>query len=57
VVNRQDWAACESVQRNTASPGWRPGPLSRWETDVHTVMATVARGYTTGHLGRVQTPA
>jgi glycine betaine catabolism A len=50
LVNRQDWAACESVQRNTSSPGWRPGPFSPWETDVHAVMAAVARGYTTGTL-------
>jgi Rieske 2Fe-2S family protein len=56
VVNRQDWAACESVQRNTASPGWRPGPFSPWETDVHAVMATVARGYRTGRLGRPRMP-
>ena len=26
LVNRQDWAACESVQRNASSPGWRQGP-------------------------------
>jgi Rieske 2Fe-2S family protein len=53
LVNRQDWAACESVQRNTSSPGWRPGPFSPWETDVHAVMAAVARGYETGRLGPV----
>jgi Rieske 2Fe-2S family protein len=56
VVNRQDWAACESVQRNTASPGWRPGPFSPWETDVHAVMATVARGYITGTLEPPRVP-
>jgi len=50
LVNRQDWAACESVQRNAASPGWRQGPFSAWESDVHTVMAAVARGYRTGRL-------
>lgn len=50
LVNRQDWAACESVQRNTTSPGWRQGPFSPWETDVHTVMAAVAQGYRTGTL-------
>jgi glycine betaine catabolism A len=50
VVNRQDWAACESVQRNASSPGWRQGPFSPWETDVHAVMAAVARGYETGRL-------
>jgi glycine betaine catabolism A len=53
LTNRQDWAACESVQRNADSPGWRQGPFSPWESDVHAVMAAVARGYTTGHLGPV----
>jgi hypothetical protein len=38
------------VQRNAASPGWRQGPFSPWETDVHAVMAAVARGYRTGRL-------
>ena len=50
LVNRQDWAACESVQRNATSPGWRQGPFSPWESDVHAVMAAVARGYQTGRL-------
>jgi Rieske 2Fe-2S family protein len=50
LVNRQDWAACESVQRNTTSPGWRQGPFSPWESDVHAVMSAVARGYETGRL-------
>jgi glycine betaine catabolism A len=50
LVNTQDWAACESVQRNAASPAWRPGPFSPGESDVHTVMSTVARGYETGRL-------
>jgi Rieske 2Fe-2S family protein len=53
LVNRQDWAACESVQRNATSPGWRQGPFSPWEDDVHAVMAAVARGYSTGRLGPV----
>ena len=53
LTNRQDWAACESVQRNANSPGWRQGPFSPWESDVHAVMAAVARGYTTGHLGPI----
>ena len=56
LVNRQDWAACESVQRNAGSPGWRQGPFSPWETDVHAVMAAVARGYTTGRLGPLRAP-
>ena len=30
ITNRQDWAACESVQRGVASRGFQPGPLSPW---------------------------
>jgi Rieske 2Fe-2S family protein len=50
LVNRQDWTACESVQRNAGTPGWRQGPFSPWESDVHAVMSAVARGYATGRL-------
>ena len=32
ITNRQDWAACESVQRGLTSPHARPGPLSRTRT-------------------------
>ena len=28
LTNRQDWAACESVQRGLSSPHARPGPLA-----------------------------
>ena len=28
VTNRQDWHACESVQRGVSSRGYRRGPLS-----------------------------
>jgi len=28
ITNRQDWAACESVQRGTANPHFSPGPLA-----------------------------
>ena len=28
LTNRQDWAACESVQRGTANPHFTPGPLA-----------------------------
>ena len=36
VTNREDWAACESLQRTAASRGYRPGPLSgAWEAGVY----------------------
>jgi Rieske 2Fe-2S family protein len=46
LTNRQDWAACESVQRALHSPGFAPGPLSAWhEQVVAESIATVARAY------------
>ena len=53
VVNRQDWSACESVQRGAASRGYRPGPLSPREDAVHRFIAMVAAGY----LGVSEEPA
>jgi Rieske 2Fe-2S family protein len=50
LTNTEDWAACESVQRNTTSPGYRPGPFSPWETDVWSVQTMLARAYRTGRL-------
>ncbi|HEY7146984.1 MAG TPA: aromatic ring-hydroxylating dioxygenase subunit alpha [Streptosporangiaceae bacterium] len=45
ITNRQDWAACESVQRGLSSPHARPGPLSPDEDAVYQFVTTVARGY------------
>ncbi len=50
ITNREDWAACEAVQRNAASRGYRQGPVSSWEIDVWRAMAVVARGYLEGGL-------
>jgi Rieske 2Fe-2S family protein len=50
TTNRQDWAACESVQRGLASPHFRPGPLAPNEDAVHQFVTTVARGYRDGAL-------
>jgi Rieske 2Fe-2S family protein len=50
ITNREDWQACESVQRNAASPGYRPGPFSHWESDVWREMSIVAQGYLAGRL-------
>ncbi len=49
-TNRQDWAACESVQRGLGSPHFRPGPLAPNEDAVHHFVTTVARGYLEGRL-------
>ena len=45
LTNRQDWAACESVQRGLSSPHASPGPLAPDEDAVYAFVTTVARGY------------
>jgi Rieske 2Fe-2S family protein len=45
LTNRQDWAACESVQRGLSSPHARPGPLGRGEDGVYQFVTRVARAY------------
>jgi Rieske 2Fe-2S family protein len=49
VTNREDWAACESLQRAAASRGHRPGPLSgAWEGGVYMQTRMLAQGYLDG---------
>jgi glycine betaine catabolism A len=50
ITNREDWQACQSVQRNVTSPGYRQGPISPWESDVWVAMTVIARGYAEGRL-------
>jgi Rieske 2Fe-2S family protein len=51
LTNRQDWAACESVQRGVASRGFRAGPFSSSsEYQVRSFVATMARAYLDGGL-------
>ena len=45
LTNRQDWAACESVQRGLSSPHARPGPLAPEEDGVYRFVTQVARAY------------
>jgi Rieske 2Fe-2S family protein len=45
LTNRQDWAACESVQRGVSSPHYRPGPLAPSEDAVHDFVSRIARAY------------
>jgi len=51
VTNRQDWAACESVQRGLSSTNHLPGPLSPREDGVYHYVTMVARGYSGLPLG------
>jgi Rieske 2Fe-2S family protein len=45
VTNREDWAACESVQRGVSNPHFRPGPLATNEDAVYQWITLVARVY------------
>jgi len=45
VTNRQDWRACESVQRGVTSPHYRPGPLAPNETAIYDWVTMLARAY------------
>jgi glycine betaine catabolism A len=44
-TNRQDWAACESVQRGLTSPHFRPGPFAPNEDAVHRWVRMIGRAY------------
>jgi Rieske 2Fe-2S family protein len=50
ITNRQDWRACEGVQRGAAGRGYRQAPLSSAEVGVYQFMALVARSYLVGRL-------
>jgi len=45
ITNKQDWAACEAVQKGASSRGFRQGPLATAEDAVYQFMTMVARGY------------
>jgi Rieske 2Fe-2S family protein len=45
LTNREDWAACESVQRGMSSPHYRPGPLAAGEDAVYRWITLIARLY------------
>ncbi|MGF7236632.1 MAG: aromatic ring-hydroxylating oxygenase subunit alpha [Frankia sp.] len=45
LTNRQDWTACESVQRGVSSPHYRPGPLAPDENEVGEFVDMIARAY------------
>ena len=48
LTNRQDWAACESVQRGLASPHARAGPLAPGEDAVYQYVTMLAQAYLGG---------
>jgi Rieske 2Fe-2S family protein len=52
ITNKQDWSACEAVQRGLGSPFAAPGPLSPDEDAVYSFVTTVARGYLGARVGK-----
>jgi glycine betaine catabolism A len=53
VTSREDWAACESLQRSAASRGHRAGPMSTvWEGGVYMQVRMIADGYLRGDVPR-----
>jgi Rieske 2Fe-2S family protein len=53
ITNRQDWDACEAVQRGLTARQWTPGPIAPMEGTVYRFETMVANGY----LGRAPRPA
>ncbi len=51
LTNKQDWSACESVQRGLESPHFRPGPFAPAEDAVAMLVDTLRRAYLTGRIG------
>ena len=53
ITNREDWNACESLQRGVSSRGHRPGPLSvAWEAGTYMFVTMLATGYLEGEVPR-----
>ena len=48
LTNRQDWAACESVQRGIANPHYRPGPYAANEDAVARFVGMLSAAYDAG---------
>jgi glycine betaine catabolism A len=56
LTNKQDWSACEAVQRGLGSPFAAPGPLSPDEDAVYSFVTTVARAYLGARVGEWPVP-
>jgi Rieske 2Fe-2S family protein len=52
LVNGQDWAACERVQRGLASRGFRGGRFSDMEGTIHRLAGLFALSYLRGRVAR-----
>ncbi len=45
ITNKEDWGACEAVQRGVSSRGYKQGPLAPDEDAVYDFITMIARGY------------
>jgi Rieske 2Fe-2S family protein len=52
VTNKQDFSACEAVQRGIAGGGFIPGPFDYRESGVYSFQATIAQAYLSGEMRR-----
>ncbi len=50
VTNRQDWSACEAVQRGLNSPHFAPGPFAPSEDAVAQFVELIGKAYADGRL-------
>ena len=57
ITNREDWSACESVQRGMESGFAVPGPLAPDEDAIYQFVTMVARGYLGQPLSAERQPA
>lgn len=48
ITNRQDWAACEGVQRGVTGVGYRQGPFTADEGSAHQFVRQIADAYLAG---------
>jgi Rieske 2Fe-2S family protein len=56
LTNRQDWTACEGVQRGATSPRFRAGPLGPWEGSLHQFLSMLADAYRGGPVRPPKVP-
>jgi Rieske 2Fe-2S family protein len=58
ITNREDWRACESLQRGVSSRGHRPGPLSvAWEAGTYMFTTMLATAYLEGKMSQAARPS
>jgi Rieske 2Fe-2S family protein len=57
LTNREDWTACEGVQRGAGNRGFRPGPLSELETTLYQFYEMLAAAYLGEEMSPPSAPA